>query len=204
MTLFLVACNAVPPGADASPSLVPLEVPGAAAWPDVADGTLSIVTGIEEGLGWGDARSIVPFSITTVRDAFANPDAVVDRREVDSWTVDEDVTADPISFTLHNEATDMGVAVDFDVTWRMGAVSGSEDRPAEVVARFDKTAGTAFIDVLQGSVDLGADGEQTRIELKQALDATLGGEDDRIATYLADLNASVLAVCRGEPLPTYD
>ena len=204
MTLLLVACNAVPPGADASQGLVPLEVPGAAAWPDAADGSLSIITGIDEGLGWGDARSIFSFSITTVRDAFANPDAVADRRELDTWTVDEDVTDDPVSFTLHDETTDMGVTVDFDITWRMGAVKGSEDRPEEVVARFDKTAGTAFIDVLQGSVDLVADGEQTRIELEQELDATLGGEDERIAAYLADLNASVWAVCRGEPLPTYD
>jgi hypothetical protein len=98
----------------------------------------------------------------------------------------------------------MGVTVEFDVTWRMGAVKGSEDRPEEVVARFDKTAGTAFIDVLQGSVDLVADGDETRIELEQELDATLGGEDERIAAYLADLNASVWAVCSGEPLPTYD
>ena len=204
MTLFLVACNAVPPGADTSSGLVPIVVPGTAAWPDAADGSLSIVTGIDEGLGWGNARSIFPFDITAVRDAFANPDAVVDRREIDTWTVDMDVTDDPVSFTLHDETTDMGVTVEFDVTWRMGAVRGSEDSPAEEVARFDKTAGTAFIDVLQGSVDLVADGEQTRIELVQQLDATLGGEDERIAAYLADLNASVWAVCNGEPLPTYD
>ncbi len=84
---------------------------------------------------------------------------------------------------------------------RQAGAAGAEPR---VVARCNKTDGTAVIDLLAGSVVLEqVTPEVTSIELQEHLRATLRDEQT-IAAYLTDLYDETALATHGEPLPNYD
>ncbi|MEZ4239936.1 MAG: hypothetical protein R3F59_28055 [Myxococcota bacterium] len=73
------------------------------------------------------------------------------------------------------------------------------------MTRWDKTDGTTFITTLSGSMELGTVPDApgvTSVSLIEHLDAALR-DDETVASYLADLFASLAAEAHGDPLPVY-
>jgi len=210
VSLFLLACLA---GCDSNeatafPSgLEPLEE-NTAPPPDPANGELfpedvRFTSGTNESYSWVHGRGFVHAPLAQTFAAMRNPDACVNRREVDEWTVEHDVeTGYDFSYRIHNIVHDI-ITVEFDVTWRQGAVEGTVDEPTLVSARFQKTYGTTYIELMEGSIVARArDANTTEIELIEHLKATGKGTETPLAT-MRDYFNSVVALTNGEPLPTY-
>lgn len=188
--------------------LEPLDGTNRASRPAIpADGVVPETINFVEGEGndweWVHGRGFVRAPLIEVWRALQDPEVVVDRRQVDSWTIDRDVEPGfDTSFVIHNVVDDF-VSVEFDMTWRQSAVEGDREAPEVVAARFQKTFGTVFIDILRGSVVMRPAPEDegvTEIELVEHIDAAQGGVD-KIRSYLVDLHAAVAARSQGRPLP---
>jgi hypothetical protein len=184
--------------------LSPLE-PNKAHWPDPTTEDLDVVSGGDADLWWAHSRGYVQVPLADVWAALAEPDVVVDRREVDVWEVTDDpLPAFDRSWVVHHVVQDV-ITVDYDLTWAWELQEGTDAAPERIVARWDKTDGTTFIDILSGTIvlepapdDPGATGVSVVDHLKAAL------RDDRtIAKYLEDLHASIVAASHDDPLPTY-
>ncbi|MCB9765000.1 MAG: hypothetical protein H6739_34825 [Alphaproteobacteria bacterium] len=159
----------------------------------------------EEGEpGWVCAHAWIQAPVADVWAAFQDDDVVVDRRAVAEWTIArEDDPAFDVGFVIHNVVHDV-VTVEFDITWNEGVVVGTAADPEHVAITFEKTDGTPFIHLLDGSVQLYAfDEATTELILAERLHGATGGIEDAVG-YITDLYADALASAHGEALPTYD
>ncbi|HHO53748.1 MAG TPA: hypothetical protein ENK18_23470, partial [Deltaproteobacteria bacterium] len=173
---FLIACTSHG-SVDFPAQLAPLEdnrapLPvGSGPYPE----SLSIVSGGDTELWWAHAQGFVHAPLEEVW-VHAQEDAVcVDRREVEAWTTSEGtVPGFDASYTIHNTVRDI-ITVQYDTTWVHEIQDRDEaDIPVRIVAQWDKTAGTPFIDLLAGSVVLEAvEPDVTKIGLIEHLDASL-------------------------------
>ena len=198
------------------PGLEPLE-PIQADWPDSTAssehpeaqtfaGGDAVDDETEAEYSWVHSRAYVQMPIHKVYQALVVPRVNADRREIDDYTVDWDVEPEyPYSYTLHNTVNDV-ITVEFDVTWRHGAIGGSEDEPTEVGTRWQKTEGSTVIEILRGSVHTVAiDDDVTGVELILHQRTLRRGFDaDRTRAYLQDFYVALLAEAHGEPLPSYE
>ncbi len=184
--------------------LAPLEA-NRAAWPAGGTEVPDVVSGGDDDLWWAHSRGYVQEPPARVWAALTEPDVFVDRREVDSWEFERDVLPEfDRSWVTHHVVEDV-LTVDYDLTWAFEIQAGEEPAVEYVVARWDKTDGTPFIDVLRGTLELEADPtdpNRTRISLIEHLKASLR-DDETIAMFLRDLHASIAAVAHGDRLPTY-
>ena len=165
--------------------------------------TIAVVSGSTADYSWAHGKGYVKASLADTWKAVQVPDVDVDRRRVASWTVDP--VEDPAyaaSYVIHTESTEI-ITVDFDVTWRHGAVEGTNDAPTRFGVRYDKTDGTTLISVLSGSIQgyEVADGV-TELEFEEHLSTPQSGPTD-VEQVLKDLHASIVAQAHGMPLPTY-
>lgn len=188
--------------------LAPLE-DNLAPLPGPVDGdpypeVLEVVSGGDSDLWWAHARGFVKAPSGVVWAAAREPAVGVDRREVDEWTVEFDtVEGFDDSYTIHNTVKDI-LTVEYDSTWVHELQKGTEDAPERVVAQWDKTDGTTFIDLLAGSMVLTpVEAGVTQVDLIEHLRASLR-DDQTIASYLRDLHADLVATAHGRPLPTFD
>lgn len=188
--------------------LEPLETCTAPA-PDAKEGDpfpeeVSFVTGANEEFSWAHGRGFVHKPLAETWAAMRDPDTCVDRREVDEWTVEFGVEPEyDFSYAIHNTVNDI-ITVEFDISWRQGAVEGTVEAPELVGARFQKTFGTSFIELLSGSVIARAKDESTtELEFVEHILATGKGADTALS-YLRDYHASIVAKASGKPLPTYE
>lgn len=184
--------------------LEPLE-PNRADWPQPTSERPDVVSGGDSDLWWAHSRGYVLAPPAAVWAALDDPEVVVDRREVDAWEVEEGVLPEfPRSWRIHHVVNDI-VTVDFDLTWAFELHAGTEEAPERVVARWDKTDGTSFIDILTGTLTIEADPQdpgRTRLSAEEHLKASLR-DDETIAIYLRDLHAAIVAASHGAPLPAF-
>jgi hypothetical protein len=206
VALTLWGCGK-PAVVDFPSELAPLEE-NKAAWPSPTEDaefpeTLSVVSGGDDTLWWAHARGYVGAPADEVWQHLRDPDADVDRREVDEWeVVDGTVPRFDDSYTIRCVVHDL-LTIEYDLTWVHELQEGTEAAPERVVAQWDKTDGTSFIDLLAGSLVLEPEGDEvTRLEYVEHLDAALR-DDETIAQYLSDLHASIVALSHGEPLPVW-
>jgi hypothetical protein len=184
--------------------LSPLEA-NRAEWPDPSTEEVAVASGGDSELWWAHTRGYVHAPLEEVWEGLADPDVVVDRREVDVW----EVTRDPLpeferSWLVHHVVQDV-ITIDYDLTWAWEVQAGTPASPTKVVARWEKTAGTPFIDVLEGTLvlePLPEDPDVTGISAVEHLKAALR-DDATIVQYLEDLHRSIVAASHGEPLPTW-
>ena len=189
------------------PGLEPLEE-NTAEPPTPVDGdmypeSLSIESGEKSRYDWVHARGYVDAPIEDVYAALRMPEVVADHRAVARHSVTLDTDPDYThSFTLHNEVDDF-ITVEFDITWRLEAVEGTEDAPDLVAARWQKTHGTTFIDVLEGSLLLHrVTDDVTEFDVVERVRAASRGTEP-IVSYVNDLYRNVVEVSHGRPLPSY-
>jgi hypothetical protein len=166
--------------------------------------SVALVSGETDEFGWVHARGHVLADLPTTWAALRTPEATIDRRQVDEWTVVRDTEPEYAFSHAVDHVVRSIVTVRYRVNWRSGPVEGSVEAPEVVAARFQKTDGSVLISILRGSVVARevAPGV-TELEVVEHLSTAQGGTE-RIETYLRDLFASVRARARGEPLPTYD
>lgn len=187
--------------------LVPLEEnrapPPAPVNGDEHPEILSVISGGDSDLWWAHGRGYLKADAASCWAALSDPEVVVDRREISEWSVEWDIAPQfDVSFVLHNVAHDV-ITVAYDLTWLHELQEGEQDSPARVVGVWEKSDGTAFIDLLEGSFVIRSIGDNlTEIELVEHLKAPLR-DDTTLASYLRDLYGSVLARVHGDPLPAY-
>ena len=205
LTLILTSCGDAP--SQFPPGLAPL-APDTAPEPTpvAGDKTPERLSTVSDSGGDYDeafARGYIHAPIATVFAALQEPPTVIDRRNVDAFTITKNVEPGyEVSFRVHNVVHDI-VTVTFDITWREGVVAGSKSAPQVVAARAAKTAGTSYISLLEVSVVLTAVSDSvTRVELVEQIQSATDSADT-IEQYLKDLYASLLAKSHGHPLPTY-
>jgi hypothetical protein len=148
-------------------------------------------------------RGYIHAPLEVAYDAISNPEACVDRRQVDRYTITLDVEPEyERSFLTHNEVDDV-ITVEFDMTWRFGVVEQTNEVPDLIAGTFSKTYGTTFISLMRGSiVARRIDDMTTELEVVEHINAATGGSDDIVA-FLNDYFANVVALSHGEPIPTY-
>jgi len=154
---------------------------------------------------WAHLCGYVDADVDSVWGALQDVDVVTDRRKVSSWELVSQ-GADPpydVVFTLHDRVEDI-MTVEYDLQWREGVWEEQDGVPSSVAVRWQKTDGTSFINVLEGSILVQQDDSgAVSMEVVEHLDAPFY-QADAVQTYLQDLHGSVVAWVHGEPLPTYD
>lgn len=167
--------------------------------------TIELVDGTRMGFAWVHGRGFVHAPITTVWAAAREPEVCVDRRKVARWSVEHVEMPDEqydFEYVIHNEVDDV-ITVEFDITWRHGAVEGTLEAPELVVANYQKTWGTTFISILRGTVVLTpVDETTTEVALVEHLRAS-ASDGTEVRSYLRDYFESIVARSHGAPLPTY-
>lgn len=184
--------------------LTPIEAntatPPAATPTDDFPEVLSVRSGEDADGAWLHAYAYVKAPIALVWTAFKDPNVVVDRRALTSFTTTYDVEADyDVSFRCRYVIEDV-VTVSFDVTWRESAVEGTVDAPTRVIVAYQKTWGSSFVRRMAGTIELlQITPDVTQIGWVMRLDATRTGTADLIS-WSTDQYANVLHSVRGEPL----
>ena len=186
------------------PGLAPLE-DNKAPWP--AEGAESIRTAFgqkdgDEEYTWGHARGYVRRPLSAVHQALIKPRVSANRRSLTEFTVEHDVEDYPHSYALHNRVED-AINLEFNVVWRHGALSGTEEEPEEFGSRWQKTDGSEVIEFLQGSVySWELDDETTALEIVMH-QRSWGDDREILEESLSDYFADVVAASKGQPLPDY-
>ncbi len=189
-----------PPGLDpiAADSVAPpSSSDGGTPYPE----TLSLEQGSEPEYNYVFATGYVDAPLESVWAAFKVPNVVVDRHGISSYTVTENVeTGYDVSFLTSYTINNI-VTVKFDLTWREGVVAGTEADPTAVSVVYQKTAGSTFVSMMEGSIQLVAVTPQvTELQFAQRMNATETSSAN-IASWTNELFGSVVAYVHGQPLP---
>lgn len=190
------------------PGLEPLEE-SKAPWPtgtsdDRYPEEIELVGGTSDEYYWAHARAYVKAPLEDLFPVLCTPAVNVDRREVDEWEVEYDVEKGyDCSYAIYNVVHDV-VDVEFTITWRHGVTRGEKSDPEQVNSRWQKTEGTTFIELLEGSIEaVIIDDDVAGLAIVEHLDA-IQSDESTITSYLRDMYASIVAAAHGEPLPDYD
>lgn len=189
------------------PGLQPLEAstapaPAATAterYPEV----ISVRSGRVSAYEWGHGRAYVRAPIARVYEALRDPEVNTDRRRVSEFmTTSNSEPEYPFSYRVHNVVNDV-VTLEFDVSYRLGPLSGTDSAPTAVAQVYQKTFGSDFITLMRGSVVARqVDAETTEIEVVRHL-RSIGTDTSDIEQFIRDMYTSLLARVRGQPLPRY-
>lgn len=188
-----------------TPGLEPLEE-NTAAFPtgtasDPYPEKVNDTAGHTEAFDWVHTRGYIKAPVEKVWASLRNPDVVVDRREVTSWTSEKGI--DPAALdsnVIHNTVVSV-VVVQFDISWRHGLAKGTEKAPEVTAARWQKTAGSDYIELDEGSVVLNkVDANTTSIEVVGHLKA-FTRDYNTTKHYIRDMYNAVVAQSKDLPLP---
>jgi hypothetical protein len=178
--------------------------------------TLNLVTGrVEDGettYDWAHATGYVHAGMLPTWDALAEPDVGVDRRAVDSWSVEAGTAPEfAVSHTVTNYVTDdvFDVSVYFPIAWRQDIARGTDELPTAIAGRWDKTEsddalGNAAVLLLSGFfVLVYTEPEISEIQLQFHIEsADIERNDaDRV---MQDFYDSVVACVHDAGLPSYE
>lgn len=200
----LVACGP-PPLAPLPADLQPLDEVNEAPLPspDYPE-EFNTVGGREGDFDWAHGRGYIARPISHVWNALRDPDALVDRREVDEWTVKKDI--DPTraaSWRVHNVVHAV-FKVDYDVEWHLDTSGGTDASPEAVAGRGRKVDGTVFITTLDDSVVLRAvNDDVTLVELMRH-SKTLQTTDEHNKQYIQDVYETLRERAHGRAFPIWN
>ncbi|MBA3456495.1 MAG: hypothetical protein H0T42_25625 [Deltaproteobacteria bacterium] len=130
------------------------------------------------------------------------PAAMIARCSTDEQQITESNDADyERSFLVHYIVRDV-LTVEWDDQWRYGVVTGTTDAPVLGMIRHQKTQGSDFITVSEGTVQVLAtdDPEVSELAFVEHLDAVSGGSGDVVAGMQTNYDALV-ALAHGAPIP---
>jgi hypothetical protein len=188
-----------PPGLDAAgPDPAPAPAEDGGDYPQ----TLDLQQGQDDTSFYVFATGFVDAPIESVWAAFKIPNVVVDRHGISSYTVDQNVESGyDVSFRTDYTIHQAIVTVQFDLTWREGVVAGTEAAPTQVSVVYDKTWGSDYVSLMEGSIELIAvTPNVTELQFVQRMDAQ-STDSSNIASWTNELFSSVVAYVNGQPLP---
>jgi hypothetical protein len=188
-----------PPGLEplATDTVAPPGADGGDAYPEA----LTLTQGSESDYNYVFATGYVNASVEDVWAAFKIPNVVVDRHAISSYTVQNNVEQGyDVSFltayTINNIVT-----VQYNLTWREGVVAGTEGDPSQVSVVYEKTWGSSFVSLMEGSIQLVyVTPTVTELQFVQRMSAT-DTNSGTIASWTNEMFASVVAQVHGQPLP---
>ena len=188
-----------PPGLDpiAADSVAPPSGDAGDPYPE----TVTVVQGSNSDYNYVFATGYVDASLEDVWAAFKIPNVVVDRHNISSYTVTNNVeTGYDVSFLTAYTDNNV-VTVTFDLTWREGVVAGTEADPSQVSVVYQKTWGSSFISLMEGSIQLiQVSPTVTELQFAQRMNAQ-NTDSSTIATWTNEMFSSVVAQVHGKPLP---
>jgi hypothetical protein len=147
-------------------------------------------------------RGYVLLDPATVWRMSKNPSVVLASCSTNSQTVTpEDDPAYELIFSVHYSVTNV-LTVEWDDEWRFGTVTGTPEAPMVAMMKHQKTQGSDFIHLSEGTIEVSAtdDPAVTELAFVEDLDATGGGVGDVIKGMQHDYD-SILAVAHGNPPP---
>jgi hypothetical protein len=182
------------------PGLEPLE-DDAAPPADMASETISI-TSTDSDFIRVYGRGYVQTDPATVWAASQSPDPNMAICSTTSRTVDiANETQYEYSFLVHYEVDDV-LTVRWDDQWRFGVIEGTADAPTFGMIKHQKTMGSSFITLSEGTIQvLATDNPQlTELDFVEHLNAVEASADDVIKGVTHNYN-SLVAVSHGNPVP---
>ena len=157
-------------------------------------------------LFWTHVRGVIEAEPAAVWAALQDPDVMADRRVRTDWEVTEEDHIPNVDFSLalKNEMSVEFANIEFELTWIHQQVEADDAGPSLVLARWDKTGGPPFIDVLSGTLEIErlepGVSEIRGISHLRSVRRDAGAMEQ----YWTDLHAELSAVTAGDPLPEYD
>lgn len=203
--LFALGCqsNVITPP---PPGLEPL-AENRAAWPE-AEGDdphpekISVSEGyMDDGGVQAFARAFIHAPPAKVFASMKTPGVLVDRRQIDEWTVTMNVEPEyQVSFKTHNKAKRF-ITVEWDMLWRMGIVEGTEEDPESVFEVSRKVEGSSFVERAQHSIVLRkVDDNTSSLEIVVQGKGT-GIDPETMAVSATDMFNSLVAHVNGREPP---
>lgn len=158
-----------------------------------------------EDYAWVHARGYIHQNIKTVWDALRNDLVYVNQRSVAEYSIDV-IESDVFDYVLQeNNVVQDIITIEFTNEWRHLAVEGNKGDPQRVVVRWQKIAGTDFIQLIEGSVEIiRIPNEENIVEIRviEHLKASLD-QHDNVLEYVTDLYERWVLVSHGQDIPTY-
>jgi hypothetical protein len=165
--------------------------------------TASYVTGWapDSSYSWAHGYAYVKASLPDTWAAMQDP-AVCALNKVDNWRVDLDVEPQfPVSFRIHYWVNTI-ITVEWELTWRQGALDGTVAQPVTVGARYQKTWGTTHLHLESGSVVLDEVVPGiTRVQMVGHLSADQQGGPADVNGTLAYFYEKLVLKVHGQTLP---
>ncbi len=182
------------------PGLEPLEDDKAPALADLYSETLSAVT-MDTNYSYVYGKGYVQVDPATVWAAAMSPDPNVAICSTSSHTVDID--NDPTyeySFLVHYTVNNV-VTVQWDDQWRFGVIDGTDAAPTFGMIKHQKTQGSSFITLSEGTIQVLAtsDPNVTELDFVEHLEATSASSSD-VLKGVQHNYASLVSVSHGGPV----
>ena len=154
---------------------------------------------------WVHARGNLHLSLDDAWTALRNDLVYVNQRDVAEYTVTE-VDSDEYDyiFVVDNKVQDI-VPVEFTNEWRHVGNLDDKSEVSDVVAFWQKTDGTEFIQLMEGSVEIipvAGEDEVVEIRIIEHLKATLDQEANAIE-FVTDMAERWRLVGHGQDIPEY-
>lgn len=167
--------------------------------------TVNVISQDGDDYAWVHARGYLHLSLDDAWAALRNDLVYVNQRTVASYSVEEvDSEVYDYVYLVDNEVQDL-VTVEFTNEWRHVGNLTDKGEVSDVVVRWQKIAGTDFIQLMEGSVEIiPVDGEDDVVEIRiiEHLKATLDQEANAVE-YVTDMAERWRLVGMGGDIPEY-
>lgn len=166
---------------------------------------VNIISQDGDEYAWVHARGYLPVSLDEAWTALRNDLVYVNQRTVKEYTVEE-VHSDIYDYVylVDNEVQDL-VTVEFTNEWRHVGNVNDKGEVSDVIVRWQKTEGTDFIQLMEGSVEIiPVEDEDSVVEFRiiEHLQATLDQEANAVE-FVTDMAERWRLVLEGAPIPEY-
>ena len=203
MLLMLLACTGREVDYSFPDGLEPLEE-NTATWPADQAETLSTATGEDADYYWAHARGYIHTDTDAVYPCLREDPVDVDRREVASWTVQDDVEDGYEHSYAITSFVENIIDIEFTDTWRHGSTRDADGSTALIISAWKMTEGNDYMYLKEGSILTEVAGEGvTSLEFAGHLSAALR-DAETIETYMLDFYSDLLACVAGEDYPTFE
>lgn len=166
---------------------------------------IEVVHGEIDGVIFVHARGFIHAPPGKVWSALMEPDVFSDRRNIDSYSATFDVEPEYDFSVQVSYVVERVVTIEWDENWRYGVIEGTAAELEHGAIAFQKTFGTTFIALLEGSFGVFAiDGEPqiTEYGFIEHLD-TIMTTSDVPAQRAVDMHENIKAFVNDLPLPEY-
>jgi hypothetical protein len=183
----------------------PIEPVTDATFPPPANGdphpeALQTTEGSAPGWDWAHGAAYVHATVRDVYAALADP--AVSRIHGPSWSVNGVTEAEfPVSFAIDYSDGNLFVTVYWTITYRGGVLTGTADAPVEVGLRYQKTHGTNYIPIQEGSVVASDAGDGVSALLFVCHLNAEGQGPDNVRGTVQDWFDDIVAKVHGNPVP---